>query len=233
MSLDWERLGSEGIRFFGRLGVSAARDMARILADLSRQAELVGELAELAERGLAPDPGRLASLAARLDAGVARAEAMLERVRQVAAATESPVGLVNVSEIAERMVQLLKPGAERREIGLVVKGAAEPAYAASNAFFLQNLLYLAVDQALDGTDQGPVEVIVRQEENGASVEVTAPGRTRDDPVLREKLALLAHSLEAEIVLDRHRLLVRLPSRGRLIQTLRKDKNESPPTACDQ
>ena len=228
MSLDWERLGSEGIRFFGRLGVASARDMARILDDIARQASLVAEQADLAERGVAPDPGRLSVLAARLEADVERAGALLEGVRLAAATAEAPVGLINVPEVAERMVRLFRPRAERERIGLVLKGGGQPAYAASNAFFLQNYLHLAVEQALDGVlegqGQGPVEVIVRREEDGASVEVVAPGRAMRDPGLREKLALLAHSLEAEMTLDGHRLLLKLPNRGRLIETLRRERD---------
>lgn len=228
MSLDWERLGSEGIRFFGRLGVSAARDMARILADISRQAEQLEEMVEAAERGVAPSTNRLATLADRLATKATQAEAALDRVRKVAAAAESPVGLVNVSEIALRMVQILKPRAERRRIGLVIKGAEVPAYAASNVFFLQNLLYLALEKVLEPGSQGPVEVLVRQEENGSAVEIHVPRPVWDDPALREKLTLLARSLEADIILDGNRMLLRLPSRGRLIQALRGDRESEPP-----
>ncbi len=220
MSLDWEQLGSEGIGFLARLGVSSAKDLARVLADLDRQAGQAEEMAEAAEQGVPADPGQLARLASKLARNLDQASGLVERFRQAALAAEHPVGLVNVSELAERMAGFLRPRAERKNVGLVVKGTENPAFAASNAFFLQNLLYLALEQALDGTEQGPVEVMVRSEENGASVEIVPPGLTTTEPGLREKLALLAHSLEGEMTLDQRSLRLILPSRGRLIRSLR-------------
>lgn len=228
MSIDWEILGSEGIRFFGRLGTTASREMTRLLGELGQQAELLDDLAAQAERGMPPDARTLERVSFRLKTGMERGRALLDRVRRVSSSVNHPVGLVNVSEIAERMVDLFRGRAEQRQVGLAIKGANSPAFAASNVFFLQNLLYLGLEHALERAGTGPVEVIVRSQEDGASVEITSPGPAEMDPVLRGKVATLVQSLQAQFETREHSLHIRLPNRGRLIQALRGPGPDSGP-----
>ena len=198
-------IGEQGLQFFGKMSATISHEINNALAIINENAGLLQDFTLMADKGMPLDPERLNSLAGKVIQQIRRAEGIIKNMNRFAHSVDEPGKSVNLGDIAELMAALSGRFASMRGVTVEPKPAAVPVTITTNPFFLENLIWLCLDFAMDAAGPGnTIDIITVKTENGAQirfarVEDLAKAPLDKFPSEREKALL--DTLKADLVSD--------------------------------
>jgi C4-dicarboxylate-specific signal transduction histidine kinase len=189
------------LAFAGRVAASVTHELNNVLSTIS---ELSGLLADVA----ASDPAkgevsqeRLERIATSLMAQVKRGAAIVKRLNRFAHSSDTDIQSVNVNELVGLVAGLTEPLTRRHSVTLETDLDDTAITIQTNAFLLEQLLYLWIDDAASASERGQtVRIVCRPHAQGCVIEVIwSPKPARDQST--DQVALLdalAQELQGEV-----------------------------------
>ena len=208
MSLNWELLGDTGLKFFGKMSASISHEIKNVMAIINENAGLLEDLTVMAEKGMPIDPERLKTQASRIMKQIRRGDDILKGMNRFAHSVDEPLRQADLNDTLALMATLSGRFASMRGVTLELEPPSAQVPIMTNAFFLQNLIWLCLDFAMGSTGAGKtVGLRAEKIETGAKIRVSklldlAKAETGSFPGERETALLQA--LNAALVMDRER-----------------------------
>ncbi len=98
--------GPAGLRFFGRMTALATHELNNCLGIIGENAGLLGDLVQMADRGMEVDPRRWVTVCERIDSQVRRAGEIVGRLNRFAHSVDSDRTEVDIRSLLELAVAL-------------------------------------------------------------------------------------------------------------------------------
>ncbi len=149
-------IGIEGLRFFGQMSASISHEIKNVLAIINENAGLLKDYTLMAEKGLELNPHQVGAKAERIMAQVARADEIIKKMNVLSHSIDQDRQEVNPIVILKLMIALSERMAAMESIKLELSAASESVSVTTSAFFLENLISLCLNFALNVTDEGGV-----------------------------------------------------------------------------
>ncbi len=205
MSWNCDVIGETGLQFYGKTAASLSHEIKNALAIINENAGLLKDFTLMSREGLPIDPERLMSVAEKVMTQVRRADGIVANMNRFAHSVDESVKDVDLGEILEFVATLSRRLASMRGVALEPRRVTSPVMITTNPFFLQNLVSLCLDFAMDTAGAGKtVGLVAEKTENGARVRFMGIGGLAElpadtFPANREKILLEA--LRAQLVVD--------------------------------
>ncbi len=216
MGSHWEVIGEAGLQFFGKVSASISHEIKNALAIINENAGLLGDFALMAEKGMPIDPERLKTLAGRITGQIKRADGIVKNMNRFAHSADDSLKKVDLGEILGLVAELSGRHASMRGVSLDPKPSAGPVMSTTSPFFLENLVWLCLDFAMEVTGGGKtVGLIPEKTENGARIRFTglealAEATTGTFPGEGEKALLSVLKAELATDVEAGELVITLP-----------------------
>lgn len=217
MSCRCDMIGETGLQFYGKMTASMSHEIKNVLAIINENAGLLEDFTLMADRGMPIDAGRLKTLAGKVIKQVERADGIVKTMNRFAHSIDESVKNVELDETLKFVATLFGRLAFVRGVTLEVEPGASPVTIATRSFFLENLVWLCLDFAMDATGGGKtVGLRAEQTENGARLKLTQlqglserttsafPGERETAllDALRAELAINVRAAEIVLILPR-------------------------------
>lgn len=142
-------LAIEGVRFFGEMGASISHEIKNVLAIINENAGLLQDMLGMHEKGIPLSPERLSRLAQSIARQVTRGDGIVKGMNRFAHSADDPQEQVDVGELVQFISHLAG-----RLIGMqgpppCIDTPEQPVTATTNRFFLGNLVWRCLRQAMD------------------------------------------------------------------------------------
>jgi signal transduction histidine kinase len=205
MSNDWETIGRTGFLFFGQMTASISHEIKNVLAIINENAGLLEDITLMADKGMPLDPEKLKAQAERIKNQVRRADGIVKNMNKFAHSADEPLMSVDLEEILNLVAALSGRSAYTRGVTLESESTGSSPRITTNAFLLQNLVWLCMDFAMDMAGSGKnVRLLAEKTEDGGRIRFTQLETLKEAPADKfpgevEKALLTA--LEAEITTD--------------------------------
>ena len=154
MNVNWELIGGAGLQFFGKISASISHEIKNALAVINENAGLLDDLTLMAEKGMPMDPARLKRLAETVIKQIRRADGIVKNMNKFAHSVDEPIKAVNVVEVLEVMRELSARMAAMRNVTVDLRHSGAPVLIRTRPFFLENVIWLCLDLAMDLADVG-------------------------------------------------------------------------------
>jgi len=216
MNTKWDMIGEQGLKFFGKMSATISHEINNALAIINENAGLLQDFTLMADKGIPLDPKRLNSLAGKVIQQIRRAEGIVRNMNRFAHSVDESSKSVNLSDIVEFVAALSSRFASMRGVTLEPKPTAVPVTITTNPFFLENLIWLCLDFAMDAAGEGnTIDIITEKTENGAQVRIMqvedlAKAPLDRFPAEREKALLDALKAGLTAELKAGELIITLP-----------------------
>jgi|PlaIllAssembly_1097288.scaffolds.fasta_scaffold36012_2 C4-dicarboxylate-specific signal transduction histidine kinase len=204
MSWNWEVIGETGLQFFGKMSASISHEIKNVMAIINENAGLLEDLTVMAEKGMPIDPQRWKAPASRIMKQIQRGDDIIKGMNRFAHSVDEPLRQMDLSDTLALMGALSDRFAAMRGVTLVLESASSPVPVLTNAFILQNLIWLCLDFAM-GCAGASKTVFLKAEkrEGGAKIRFSklqdlAKAETGSFPGERERALLQA--LKADLVI---------------------------------
>jgi len=218
MSWKCDIIGETGLQFYGKTAASLSHEIKNALAIINENAGLLKDFTLMSREGLPIDPERLMSVAEKVMTQVRRADGIVANMNRFAHSVDESVKEVDLGEILEFVATLSRRLASMRGVTLEPTRVTSPATITTNPFFLQNLVSLCLDFAMDAAGEGKTVGLVAEEtENGARVTFMGVGGLAEVPAdtfPANRAKILLEALRAQLGVDREA--------GELVLTLSRD-----------
>jgi len=205
MKTEGDTIGEQGLKFFGKIAATISHEINNALAIINENAGLLQDFTLMADKGIPLDPKRLNSLAGKVIQQIRRAEGIVKNMNRFAHSVDESSKSVNLSDIVEFVVALSGRFASMRGVTLEPKPTAVPVMIITNLFFLENLIWLCLDFAMDAAGEGnTIDIISEKTENGAQVRFMRFGNLAKAPLDKfpaERETALLNALKADFVAD--------------------------------
>jgi len=215
MSCKEDALREGGLRFFGKMTASISHEMKNALAIINESAGLLDDLTLLAEKGVPLDPARLKSQAAKIMRQIQRADGIVKLMNRFAHSVDETTRSVDVYDTAEFAVALSTRFASMKGVKLECRRPPRPVMIYTNPFFLENVIWLCLDFAMDKAGKGATVVLaVDEEESRARVRWTGFEMTeglKGTPLSGEQGKALMEILGADIRVHEDEIVLSFPS----------------------
>jgi signal transduction histidine kinase len=206
MNSNRDVIGEQGLQFFGKMSAVISHEINNSLAIINENAGLLQDFTLMADKGMPLDPERLNSLAGKVIQQVRRAEGIVKNMNRFAHSVDESLKSVNLGDVVGLIATLSGRLASMRGVTVEPKPAEVPVTINTNPFFLENLIWLCLDFAMDAAGAGnTIDIITVKTENGAQirfmqVEDLAKAPPDKFPTEREKalLDLLKADLSADV-----------------------------------
>jgi nitrogen fixation/metabolism regulation signal transduction histidine kinase len=198
-------IGETGLQFYGKTAASLSHEIKNALAIINENAGLLKDFTLMSKEGLPIDPERLMSVAEKVMSQVRRADGIVANMNRFAHSVDESLKEVDLGEILEFVAKLSHRLASMRGVTLEPTRGTSPVTITTNPFFLQNLVSLCLDFAMDAAGEGKtVGLVAEKVENGARIRFTGVGGLAEVaantfPASREKN--LIEALSAQLVVD--------------------------------
>ena len=205
MSSERDINGDTGLKFFGMMSASISHELKNALAIINENAGLLQDFTLMADKGVPMDPQRLKTLAEKVMNQIRRADRIVKNMNQFSHSVDDSVKSIDLHSIVELVATLSGRFAFMRGVTIELSHTANPVMITTNPFFLQNLVWLCLDFAMDAAGDGKtVTLICEETERDAQIRFTRleglEGMpTRTFPAEGEEA--LIEVLEAEIAVD--------------------------------
>lgn len=205
MSRRCDIVGETGLQFYGKMCASLSHEIKNALAIINEHTGLLNDFAALADQGRPMEPERVKTMARKVMEQTRRADGIVENMNSLAHSIDTTVDTVELGTILELVVALAGRFASMRGVALEQKPATTRVAIDTNPFFLENLVWLCLDFAMDSAGKGKTVGLEAEEtDKGAHIRFTrlqglAEGRTEVFPGEREKA--LMDALEAKLTVD--------------------------------
>jgi signal transduction histidine kinase len=206
MSWEWDILGKGGLQFFGKMSASISHEIKNVLAVINESAGLLEDLSLRAEKGEPLEPERLKKQAGSILKQIRRADGIVQNMNKFAHAIDEPVTRMDLGENVALVIALSSRFALMRGITLEAHPLSAPLIINSSAFFLENLLWLCLDFAMDVAGAGKtVSLVIEKTEAGAKIRFTRLEALAVEPESKfpgEHVAALLAALGVELGVDK-------------------------------
>jgi C4-dicarboxylate-specific signal transduction histidine kinase len=214
MSYKGDALGEGGLQFFGKMTASISHEIKNALAIINESAGLLDDLTLLAEKGVPLDPAKLKSQAAKIMKQIQRADGIVKLMNRFAHSVDETAKSVDLHDMAEFAVALSARFAFMRGVTLETRRPEKPVMVYTNPFFLENVLWLCLDFAMDKAGKGATVVLtVDEKESRARVRWTGLGSANGltgAPFSGEREKALMEALGADIGVHEGEMVLTLP-----------------------
>jgi len=215
MSFKLNIIGETGLQFFGKMSASNFHEINNVLAIINENAGLLEDFGLMIKDGSPVEPERLLAVSEKIIKQVQRANTIVKTINRFSHSVDKSVKRIDLGETLAFMAELSARIAERRGVTLKPELPATQVKITTSPFFLENLVWLCLDFAMNVTGVGKtVRLAVKQTENGALVKFTrleAFAELQDDTFPAEQENALLGSLGAKLTAD--------PDGGEIIITL--------------
>jgi signal transduction histidine kinase len=218
MSWKCDVIGETGLQFYGKIVASLTHEIKNALAVINENAGLLKDFTLMSKEGVPIDPERLRSVSEKVMKQVQRADGIVGNMNRFAHSVDESLKEVDLAELLAFVATLSGRLASMRGVSLEPRGTEGPVTITTNPFFLQNLVSLCLDFAMDAADEKKtVGLSAEKREDGAQIRFTGVGGlaeapTNAFPASREKKLLDA--LSAQLAVD--------TESGEFLITLSKD-----------
>ncbi len=236
--MDAAAMRREGLAFFGRMTAGQAHEVTNVLNIVNELAGLQADLLRAAAADRAPDLGRLADIADRIQAQVARGETILRNVNRFAHSVDLPVAVFDLGEVLDRVVFLSRRTAHLARVGLTLRLPEESVTLESNPFSIQQAVFCCIDLAVAGAgERRRVLVTFRAGDHAVTIEVLSEDPVTAGPAFEHRMRFLRALLE-ELGGDVHaapdtgeerRFVIRLPWRRAAASTADEEEGQGDAT----
>jgi len=200
-----DMIGEQGLQFFGKMSATISHEINNALAIINENAGLLQDFTLMADKGIPLDPKRLNSLAGKVILQIRRAEGIVRNLNRFAHSVDESSKSVNLSDIVEFVIALSARFASMRGVTVEPKPAVIPVTITTQPFFLENLIWLCLDFAMDAAGEGnTIDIICEKTENGAQVrimQIKNLTRAAADKFPAERETALLEALKADFVAD--------------------------------
>jgi len=195
------KMCAEGFSFFGISNRLISHELKNILAIISETLGLLEELVELSEAGTQLKPGKLRSLSASVIEEVERANAIIRNMNTFAHSVDEFIREVDLSQAVSLMIELTQLDSTSKNTKLrLADGEACVIY--TSPFFLQNLIYHAINHSLRGAGaENEIRVSFDLADNVARIVFSGIASNRIGEFPTKKEDFLAKALSAKLSLD--------------------------------
>lgn len=201
----WDIIGEAGLQFFGKMSASISHEIKNVLAIINESAGLLEDLTALAEKGMPMDPERLKTHAGKIASQVRRADEIIKNMNLFAHSVDEPAKRIDLGQTVVLMGALSERLATMRSIRLELQVPKERVIVHTNPFFLNNLIWLCVDFAMNTVGASKTLTLIAEQGKGAG-RVRLKGledlteRSKDQFPGEKENAILA-ALKGELTLD--------------------------------
>jgi len=216
MDYKWNIIGEQGLQFFGKMSTSISHEIKNALAIINENAGLLKDYSLMADKGKSIDPERLKTLADKVMKQIRRADKIVENLNMFAHSVDESIQSVDLGDTVDFMSKLVARLAFIKSVTLEPKPAISPIIIMTNPFFLENLIWLCLDFAMNTAEDGKnIGLITEKTEQGAMIKFThlqdLP-KASLDKFPGEKEKALAEALDAEIAvnIDAGEIIITLP-----------------------
>ena len=162
-----------GLQFFGKMTASISHELKNVLAIINENAGLLEDLALMADKGTPLKSEKLKSLAGKIMSQIQRADGIIRNTNTFAHSVDESVTRIDLGELLSLLIALSNRFASMRGVTLELKPPQGPVSITTNKFFLENLLWLCLDFAMDAAGQGKTVVVGTEKAgNGAVITVS-------------------------------------------------------------
>jgi C4-dicarboxylate-specific signal transduction histidine kinase len=167
---DWEIIGKEGLRFFGKMSASISHEIKNVLAIINENAGLLEDLALMAEKRRPVDMDRFKTVAGKIGNQVVRADDIVKKLNQFAHSVDDFKGEVDLNDALKLVMALSRRLFDMQGVSLEQSSVYNPVLITTTPFVLQNLLWLCLSFVVEVTgDEKKVHLLVEKLESGARI----------------------------------------------------------------
>jgi C4-dicarboxylate-specific signal transduction histidine kinase len=167
---DWEIIGKEGLRFFGKMSASISHEIKNVLAIINENAGLLEDLALMAEKGRPVDMDRFRTVAGKIRNQVVRADDIVKKLNRFAHSVDDFKGEVDLNDALKLVMALSRRLFDMQGVSLEQSSVYNPVLITTTPFVLQNLLWLCLSFVVEVTgDEKKVHLLVEKLESGARI----------------------------------------------------------------
>jgi len=149
-------IGVHGLRFFGKMSASVSHEIKNVLAIINENAGLLKDYTLMVEKGLELNPHQVGVKADKITAQVARIDEIIRKMNLFAHSIDQDRQKINPDAILKLMIALAERMAAMKSIKLELAAASESVSITTTPFFLENLVWLCLEFALNLTEEGDV-----------------------------------------------------------------------------
>ena len=170
MGDQWKLRSEMGLRFFGKMTASISHEIKNALAIMNENAGLIGDLCLMAQKGKPVETQRFQKLASNIGKQVRRADGIVRSMNAFAHSVDESTQSVDLEETLLLVLSLGNRIAAMRGVALEVTPSEDRVSITTNPFYLENLIWLCLDFAVDvcGSDK-KVVVFTERSEKGARI----------------------------------------------------------------
>ena len=194
-----EILSGEGLAFFGRISASISHEMKNIMATISETSGLMGDLAEIAEKGGELDLITLKSCSEAVEDEIRRGFATIKQMNAFAHSVDDIFKEADLNEILDLVVNLSQflsfashVRFDRSE-GIGIKVLTSP-------FLLEDLLYQVLTAAYKSVGPtGVIQISAQADERGVGIMISCDTMLDTIKFPDENIRKIANVLGAEVL----------------------------------
>jgi hypothetical protein len=170
MKTDWNILGPEGLKFFGKITSTTTHDLNNIIGIINENAGLLEDLGWMAKQGTPPDIDQWIQIGQKISAQVQRAHETIKNLNNFAHSTDHTRARVNPDTLLALVAFLSKRLLAEKMVTAQLVPAEESLEIETCPFLFLNLVGTCLVFAADHADQNKKIVIhTRQDSKKLSV----------------------------------------------------------------
>ena len=209
MSAELDIVCESALQFFGTVTASISHEINNVLAIVNENAGLLEDFTAMAEKGIPIDGERLKALAGKITTQVRRADTIVKNMNKFAHTVDETIKRIDLNGLLDLVVTLANRLASMRGVNLELEISENPVLLTTNDFFLENLLWLCLDFAMDAAgpdkaitlcaEEGENQVMIRLSKLGGLKNVSCNGSPgfRDEGLLGALKGKMTIDTEAE------------------------------------
>jgi DNA-binding response OmpR family regulator len=195
----------EGVRFFGEMSASISHEIKNVLAIINENAGLLADLVRMCEKGVSLDLQRIGRVATSITRQVNRGDQIVKSMNRFAHSADLPRESVDLAEMVAFIPELAARLISRHHITLHVELSTTPVTVETNRFFLENLVWNCLCQAIAAAvPPRAVTMSVRHDGNYAAIRfsgLSGPRLSENPDVPNELQTLMADVLGTRVHVD--------------------------------
>ncbi len=194
-------LGWNGLQFFGAISASISHEIKNVIAIINENAGLLEDYCFMAEKGKPIDPARMKAISEKVAKQVKRGDGIIRMMNRFAHSVDEPVRSVDLAELIALVVALNGRFAANKNVKVDVRPAEAPLLLSTNPFYLENLLFLCLQYAMESAGGGGV-LTLTPEKSAEGFSITITGLADfPEPFPTRPVEALLEALDATLTAD--------------------------------
>ena len=166
-------LGEAGLQFYSKVSASISHEIKNSLAVLNESAGYLEDVTLMAKKGMEINMELLASLAVTMLKQVQRTNGIVTNMNRLAHSLDDPASQVDLNALLELMISLSERTTVTRGFNVSAAFSDSAITITTHPFFLENLIWLILDFAMNITgDEKTIVMVPTKTESGAEINFT-------------------------------------------------------------